>query len=423
MNRQRVLIFLLTAVLAATGSRAAEPKADAAASPPSPQVAYETPADEIGLRISPLTADDLAAEAAAWQAALKAKTQEIVALRLALRQAQGEDAARVNERLLQVAAERNALSAGLGAILAAWEAKGGAVEKVDPIRRYVNVTAAEQIKETHATTAWAALVKWLTSKDGGLAFLLQAASVVVGALLIWAGAGIVSRIVRRAVARVPNVSDLLRRFLARLAFWAVVVAGAMVLLATLGVHVGGLLAIVGGASFVIAFAMQSTLSNFAAGLMIMIYRPFDVGDYVEVAGVSGTVKDVSLVSTTVTTPDNRIIVIPNGNVWGSVITNATGSDTRRVDLAFTIGREEDAARAQRIMEEVLAQHPLVLADPAPVVRIQEFGDASVRFGCEAWTRTADYWRVYWDIVKGVKERLDAARPVAAVAALEHPAAA
>jgi small conductance mechanosensitive channel len=386
-------------------------------------VALDTPADQLSLRISPLTAEDLANEAVAWQAALKAKTQEIVERKIALRQAQGDEAAQLNERLLQLAAERGALSSGLGEILAAWEAKGGVPEKVDPIRRYVSVTAAEQIKETQITTAWAAAVKWFTSKDGGLAFLVEIAGVLVAVAVIWGAAGIVQRIVRRAVAKVPNVSDLLRSFVCRLSFWAVIFAGAMVLLATLGVHVGGLLAVVGGASFVIAFAMQSTLSNFAAGLMIMIYRPFDVGHYVEVAGVSGTVKDVSLVSTTVTTPDNRIIVIPNGNVWGSVITNATGSDTRRVDLAFTIGRDEDAARAQRIMDEVIAQHPLVLKDPAPVVRIQEFGDSSVRFGCEAWTRTAAYWQVYWDIVKGVKERLDAVRPAATVTALDGSAAA
>jgi small conductance mechanosensitive channel len=186
----------------------------------------------------------------------------------------------------------------------------------------------------------------------------------------------------------------------------VIAVGLLVVLATLGVHVGGVLALVGGASFVLAFAMQSTLSNFAAGLMIMIYRPFDVGDHVDVAGVSGTVEGVSLVSTTITTPDNRIIVIPNGNVWGTVITNATGSDTRRVDLAFTISREDDAARAQRIMEDVVAQHPLVLKDPAPVVRLQEFGESSVRFSCEAWARTPDYWTVYWDVMRAVKDRLD-----------------
>jgi small conductance mechanosensitive channel len=141
--------------------------------------------------------------------------------------------------------------------------------------------------------------------------------------------------------------------------------------------------------------------------MIMIYRPFDVGNYVTVAGVSGTVKEVSLVSTTVTTPDNQVIIIPNGNVWGSVITNVTGSDTRRVDLVFGIGYQDDAATAQRIMEEVVTEHPLVLKEPAPMIRLHELGESSVNFVCRPWSKTSDYWSVYWDVTRRVKERFDA----------------
>jgi small conductance mechanosensitive channel len=141
--------------------------------------------------------------------------------------------------------------------------------------------------------------------------------------------------------------------------------------------------------------------------MIMIYKPFDVGNYVTVAGVAGTVKAVSLVSTTVTTPDNQVIVIPNSNIWGSVITNVTGSDTRRVDLVFGIGYQDDAQSAQRIMEEVIAQHELVLKEPAPVVRLHELGESSVNFVCRPWTKTSDYWAVYWDVTRRVKERFDA----------------
>lgn len=160
----------------------------------------------------------------------------------------------------------------------------------------------------------------------------------------------------------------------------------------LGVHVGGPFAVVGGASSVTVFAAQTTLGNFAAGRLITIYRPLEVGDCIEVAGVSGTSRDVGLVSTTVTSPDNRVVVIPNGDIWGSVTTNATGSDTRRVERAFTVGRD-DASRAQRNMEEVVAGHPLVMRDPAPVLRIEEFGDPSVRFGCEAWTHASAYRQV------------------------------
>jgi small conductance mechanosensitive channel len=375
---------------------------------PVPQVSPDTPVDRLGLRLSPLTAEDLAAEAAAWQALLKAKTQEVVELRLALRDATGDEAKRLTDAIVALSPERGALSSGLNEILAAWEAKGGDPEQIEPLRKYVAAIAAEQIKGARLTTLLAELEKWLTSKDGGLALLGRIGTILVALAVLWAVAKILSLLVSRAVSRVPDISDLLRSFVSRAAFWVLMAAGLLIVLASLGVNVGGLVALVGGASFVIAFAMQSTLSNFAAGLMIMIYRPFDVGDHVDIAGVSGAVNGVSLVSTTVTTPDNRVVVIPNSNVWGSVITNATGSTTRRVDLAFSIGRQDDASKAQRILDETLAQHPLVLKEPAPFVRLREFGESSVSFSCEAWAKTADYSTVYWDLVSGVKERFDAA---------------
>lgn len=408
----RVCAALLAALLVA-GAPAWAAKAGAAGDKPAaekrplPQVGPDTPPDQLALRLSPLTEEDLAAEAVAWQMLLKAKTQEVVALRIALRDAQGDEASRLTEALLPLSAERGALSSGLAEVLQAWEAKGGDPEKIEPLRRYVAAAAAEQIKGARAATVWAEFAKWLSSKDGGIALASNAAIFLIALAVLWVAARILSAVVRRMVARVPNLSALLRDFVSRAAFWSVIAAGLLIVLATLGVHVGGLLALVGGASFVIAFAMQSTLSNFAAGLMIMIYRPFDVGDEVEVAGASGRVASVSLVSTTITTPDNRIVVIPNGNVWGTVITNATGAPTRRVDLEFTVGRNDDVMAAQRILQDVLAGHPLVLGDPAPVVRLQAFGESSVRFGCEAWTKTADYRTVRWEITERVRQRLDA----------------
>jgi small conductance mechanosensitive channel len=181
----------------------------------------------------------------------------------------------------------------------------------------------------------------------------------------------------------------------------------MIVLAALGVNITPLFALVGGASFIIAFAMQETLSNLAAGLMIMINRPFDEGDYVQVAGLGGTVRHVSIVSTTVTTPDNQVIVIPNSKVWGDVITNVTASDTRRVDLVFGIGYGDSIEQAQKVLEEVVAQHPLILKEPAPVIRVSELADSSVNFIVRPWTKTSDYWSVYWDLQRAVKEAFDA----------------
>jgi small conductance mechanosensitive channel len=232
--------------------------------------------------------------------------------------------------------------------------------------------------------------------------------IIVGAwfaLLIVASA--VRAWMRRAVNRMQNLSNLLSEFLVMVVYWLTLAFGLMIVLAAVGMDVTPLFALVGGVSFIIAFAMQETLSNLAAGLMIMINRPFDEGDYVLVAGLGGTVKHVSVVSTTVTTPDNQVIVIPNSKVWGDVITNVTASETRRIDLVFGISYSDSIERAQQVLEQVVESHPLVMKDPAPVIRVNELGQSSVNFIVRPWTKTSDYWNAYWDLQRMVKEAFDA----------------
>jgi len=140
--------------------------------------------------------------------------------------------------------------------------------------------------------------------------------------------------------------------------------------------------------------------------MILLYRPYDIGDAVSVAGVTGKVNAMTLVSTTILTFDNQIVVVPNSSIWGGVITNITGSSTRRVDMVFGIGYSDDIEKAQKILEDVLTAHSKVLSTPAPVVKMHELADSSVNFVARPWTKTADYWDVYWDITRTVKERFD-----------------
>jgi small conductance mechanosensitive channel len=250
-------------------------------------------------------------------------------------------------------------------------------------------------------------LEWLVSPEGGVqvGFRIAVVSGSLFALLI------VARIVRawaRSVfIRVPTLSKLLRGFLVMVVYWFTIAFGLMIVLAALGVDVTPLFALVGGASFILAFALQETLGNLAAGLMIMINRPFDEGDYVQIAGLGGTVRHVSVVSTTVTTPDNQVIVIPNSKVWGDVITNVTASETRRVDLIFGISYGDSIERAQRILEELVTNHPLVLKDPAPLIRVSALADSSVNFIVRPWVKTSDYWSVNWDLQRAVKEAFDA----------------
>jgi small conductance mechanosensitive channel len=203
-------------------------------------------------------------------------------------------------------------------------------------------------------------------------------------------------------------SELLHRFLVRAARRATIIVGIIVGLTALEVNVGPLLAVIGAMGFVVGFALQSTLSNFASGLMIMLYRPFDIGDAVDVAGINGKVESMSLVNTKILTWDNQVMVVPNNSIWSDIITNVTGSETRRVDMVFGIGYDDDIKLAKEILEDIASDHPLTLDDPSPTVQLNELGDSSLNFICRPWAKTSDYWGVYWDVTRTVKERFDAA---------------
>jgi small conductance mechanosensitive channel len=167
-----------------------------------------------------------------------------------------------------------------------------------------------------------------------------------------------------------------------------------------------MLAGLGVAGFVIGFALQDTLGNFAAGGMILIYRPYDVDDYVEVAGASGFVKEMSLVSTTIATFDNQTLVVPNSKIWGDVIKNVTAQKVRRVDLTFGIGYGDDIPHAEKILRAIVEENEQVLSRPDAQVHLHELADSSVNFVVRPWVRTEDYWQVYWDITREVKMRFD-----------------
>lgn len=220
-------------------------------------------------------------------------------------------------------------------------------------------------------------------------------------------ANIVQRLVERSLDKPQlQLSQLLKRMIVSIARNTVMVLGLLIALAQIGISLGPLLAGLGVAGFVIGFALQDTLSNFASGMMILIYRPFDVGDLVEAGSVFGTVNHMSLVNTTIMTLDNQTIVVPNNKIWGDVIRNVTHQSTRRVDLTFGIGYTDDIALTERVLREIIDAHELILKEPATEIRLHELGDSSVNFIVRAWTRTEDYWDVYWDLMRTVKLRFD-----------------
>jgi small conductance mechanosensitive channel len=203
-----------------------------------------------------------------------------------------------------------------------------------------------------------------------------------------------------------EMSTLLKDVLVSVCGGTVMVIGVLIALSQVGISLGPMLAGLGVAGFVVGFALQDTLGNFAAGGMILIYRPYDVDDFIEVAGASGLVKKMSLVSTTITTFDNQTLVIPNSKIWGDVIKNVTAQKVRRVDLVFGIGYSDDIPQAERVLAKVLEDHEMILSKPEPLIKVHELGDSSVNFAVRPWVKTEDYWDVYWDLTREVKLRFD-----------------
>jgi small conductance mechanosensitive channel len=154
------------------------------------------------------------------------------------------------------------------------------------------------------------------------------------------------------------------------------------------------------------FALQDSLSNFAAGAMILAYRPYDVGDVIEAGGVRGKVSRMSLVSTTFLTFDNQTLIVPNSRIWGDVIRNDTAQTVRRIDLVFGVSYDTDIDHARTVFRDILAKNEKVLAEPEPIVEVQKLGDSSVEFAVRPWVRTPDYWPTYWALMREVKRRLD-----------------
>ena len=247
---------------------------------------------------------------------------------------------------------------------------------------------------------------WLV--DNGPAIVVKSFVVLLILFVFRLLGNFVGKLVQRGIASSKlKFSKLLQDFFVSVASKAVLFLGILIALSQLGIQLGPLLAGLGVVGFIVGFALQDTLSNFASGMMILIYRPFDVGDLIEAGGVMGKVSEMSLVSTSVLTVDNQKLVVPNNKIWGDVIRNVTSQHSRRIDMTFGIGYSDDIAHAERVLNEIVQSEERVLDDPEPVIRLHNLGESSVDFIVRPWVRTTDYWEVYWDITRKVKERFDA----------------
>jgi len=301
-------------------------------------------------------------------------------------------------------ADRTALIDQLNVVLAELAAKGGETAEYDA---YIKAVSGIKVDVTDASATWTTITGWLMSPEGGFRWAVNIVQFVVIVIVFYLLSIVAGKAAQKALSKSKNFSSLLREFLVMSARRLVFFIGFFVGLSALEVNIGPVLAIVGAAGFVIAFALQNSLSNFASGILMLIYRPFDVKDMISVAGVLGKVESMNLLSTQLRTPDNQLIIVPNNSVWGDVITNVTGITERRIDLVFGIGYSDDIDKAQKILEEIVSGHELVMKDPEPVVKLHELADSSVNFICRPWVRPDNYWDVYWDITREVKRRFDA----------------
>lgn len=228
------------------------------------------------------------------------------------------------------------------------------------------------------------------------------ATLVIG----WIIARILTSVVRRLMTR-ANVDPTLVGFTGNLTYLALMTMIVIAALGKLGVQTASFVVVVGAAGLAIGFALQGSLANFAAGVLLMIFRPFKAGDYVEAGGVGGSVEKIQVFATTLKTPDNKVVVVPNSAVTGGTITNYSAKDTRRVDLTFGIGYGDDVKKAKSILTDILAKDERVLKDPPPTIAVAELADSSVNIAVRPWVSTADYWNVYFDITEAVKLEFDA----------------
>jgi len=248
------------------------------------------------------------------------------------------------------------------------------------------------------------LKDWLVLN--GADFLVD---LVVFILILIAGYFLIKMVLgitRKALERSNRVSEILRSFILNVlhkVLWVVLI---MMALPKLGVNVAPLIAGLGVGGFIIGFAFQESLGNLAAGLMLLISQPYAIGDYVEIGGVAGVVREMNVMSTLLTTPDNKRVLVPNRKIWGSEIINYTALPTRRVDLLIGIHYKADIAKAFNVAQKVLEEHQLVLKDPAPIIGVKELGDSAVVLVVRPWVKTADYWTVYFDVTRKIKEAYD-----------------
>lgn len=238
--------------------------------------------------------------------------------------------------------------------------------------------------------------------------LLYGANVIAACIIFIVGrwlAGIVSSLTETLMHR-AKVEKTLATFIKNLTYSTIIVLASIAAINKLGVETTSLIAMLGAAGLAIGLALQGSLANFAAGILLVILKPFKIGDMVEIAGITGTIEEIEIFNTTLTTPDNRTVIIPNNKITSDNIINLSAPGKRRIDLVFGISYGDDMKKAKQALEAVVKADPRILKDPAPTIAVSELADSSVNLVCRPWVKPADYWDVYFSVVEQGKTALE-----------------
>jgi small conductance mechanosensitive channel len=231
--------------------------------------------------------------------------------------------------------------------------------------------------------------------------LFAIAIVLIGRIVVkW-----IVKLVRKLMVR-SDIDPILINFVSSIVNAILLLFVFIAALDQLGVDTTSLVALIGAAGLAIGLSLQGSLQNFAAGVMLIVFRPFKIGDFVDAGGQAGVIEQISIFSTTMKSGDNKEIIVPNGQIYSGAITNFSAKETRRIDLVFGIGYDDDMLKAKEIMERILLSHELVLAEPAPAVAVAELADSSVNFNVRPWVKSGDYWGVRSEIIEQVKLAFD-----------------
>lgn len=246
--------------------------------------------------------------------------------------------------------------------------------------------------------------EWLRAWIGlyGMRIVATVLILLVGRYIAIGARGLVRRIMRRG-----NIEETLASFTASVTYAVVMVFVVVTALGQLGVPTASFIAVIGAAGLAIGFALQGSLANFAAGVLVIVFKPFKVGDYIEGGGTAGTVEEISFFTTELKSPDNRKIVVPNSKITSDNIVNYSARETRRVDVIASISYGDDIDKARKVLETVISSQPEVLGDPAPAIMVGQLAESSVDLTVRVWVNTPDYWTVFFSFQEKIKKAFDA----------------